>query len=58
MTKEEFARWSEANQRAALQGRAHRAVSPCEDCTPVFAEEMRREGRCDGWPGTRGPQAA
>ena len=55
MSKEEFDRWSETNRSTALQGRAHQAVSPCEDCTPAFAEEMRRAGRCDGWPGTPGP---
>ncbi len=28
------------------------AASPCQDCSPAFAVEMRAEGRCDGMPST------
>ena len=43
----ELARWSEAN---LLFVGSRRALSPCLDCTPTFAVEMRLEGRCNGTP--------
>ena len=52
MDEGEFERWREANRSTALRGRTHEAISPCEDCTAAFAQEMRDQGRCDGQPGT------
>jgi hypothetical protein len=52
MNGHELARWREAN--TALHGGVDRADSPCQDCTPAFADEMRFEQRCDGWPGFSG----
>jgi hypothetical protein len=45
----EFARWVAASDRC---GYCTCAASPCRDCTPAFAAEMRREGRCHGMPGS------
>lgn len=53
MSDEEWTAWSESNER--LVGKAH-AVSPCVDCLPSFAAEMRADGRCNGVPrGTEEP---
>jgi hypothetical protein len=52
MSDEEWAAWSESNDRVI--GKA-RAALPCADCLPSFASEMRAEGRCNGIPrGTEG----
>ena len=53
MHADEFARWRAAN--TALHGGVDRAASPCQDCTPAFADEMHIAGRCRGWPGTARP---
>jgi len=46
---DEWALWRAANEApAALTSWAE---SPCIDCLPGFAAEMRDAGRCDGTPG-------
>ena len=48
---DDLAGWSLFNQRITGPGRA---TSPCADCTPAFADEMRPLGRCNGTPGATG----
>ena len=45
---DDLAGWATFNGRLTT----HRATSPCVDCTPAFADEMRPLGRCNGTPGT------
>jgi hypothetical protein len=45
----ELARWSAANKRCP--DFLH-AASPCADCTPAYAADMREAGRCHGMPGS------
>ena len=54
MTPAEIDAWWRANRTIRNQERT--AVSPCQDCSHIFAETMRMVGRCDGtYPGERGP---
>jgi len=48
MTETEMRAWAGANVNCAPK---EQATSPCEDCTPAFAAEMREQGQCDGEPG-------
>ena len=48
MTDEELADWNRLNTQART-----RLINstPCEDCTDLFAAEMRAVGLCNGFPG-------
>lgn len=43
MTPEEYAAWSQTNGQLRVK-----AGSPCFDCLPTFAAEMRAVDSCDG----------
>lgn len=47
MTRQEFLSWLAPN----LEAGPDMAASPCEDCTPEFAERMRAQDQCNGTPG-------
>ena len=47
MDDEEWDGWQAGNRVQPMQGQAG---SPCEDCLPGFALEMRAVSRCDGIP--------
>ena len=47
MDDAEWELWRRASDAALI----HRIVSPCVECLPDFAAEMRVIGRCDGTPG-------
>ena len=50
MTPAEIDAWWRANRTIRNQERT--AVSPCQDCSRIFADTMRMVGRCDGrYPG-------
>ena len=51
MTDDEWTLWQEGI--AALSWPQLRLLSPCFDCLPAFAAEMRKVDRCDGRPGLR-----
>lgn len=40
---EDWAEWSRLNKVAAVSGQLDHF---CADCTPQYAEEMKRQGRC------------
>ncbi len=46
MDAEEYADWTARNRSAG----AEKAATPCHDCLPGFAADMRSEGRCNGTP--------
>jgi hypothetical protein len=48
MTDEELADWTFFNWQARTQATV---ATPCEDCTDLFAAEMRALGLCTGFPG-------
>jgi hypothetical protein len=45
MEDREWSAWRTANATLLT---ARRAISPCVDCLTPFAEQMVREGSCDG----------
>jgi hypothetical protein len=47
MDSDEFGKWQDENR---ILSNVEQAESPCGDCLPVFALEMRAEDRCDGIP--------
>jgi hypothetical protein len=47
MDADDLADWSAFNARIVGKGRS---TSPCFDCLPSFADEMRPLGRCNGIP--------
>ena len=49
MDDDEWALWRDANAASPLNHA--RLESPCVECLPAFAAEMRAEDRCDGEPG-------
>ena len=49
MDAEELADWESLNARVHVA--SMKAVRPCADCLPAFADEMRSVGRCNGTPG-------
>ena len=52
MDDDEWALWRDANSASPLNHA--RLESPCVECLPAFAVEMRAEERCDGEPGEPG----
>ncbi len=50
MEPDELADWNRHNRTAAFSAHG-KALTPCEDCLPAFALEMRAIGRCNGEPG-------
>ena len=58
MTADEYAGWREISDGLVAGLRVGIQVkSPCVDCLPDFAAEMRGEGLCDGTPRSRRLQA-
>jgi hypothetical protein len=55
MTPREIEAWWAADR--LIRGERTHAVSPCSDCSRLFAEGMRMVNRCDGlYPGEMGPE--
>lgn len=48
MSEDEHAAWLDANE--SVMATRSKASSPCVDCTPAFAAEMRLIDSCDGEP--------
>jgi len=49
MTDEDYRRWQLWNNRVVTM--SEMAQSPCQDCMPDFAREMRAIDMCNGRPG-------